>query len=259
VEDVLADFGRSQITLNGRSRLVYELGSGPVVVILSEIPGITPLVAAFARETASRGFRVVMPHLFGVDGRAPTASYANRQIARACISREFTVFARDRSSPITSWLTALCHHVSPDAPVGVVGMCLTGGFALAMMTDPIVAAPVLSQPSIPVGRRPATRRSLGLDDEQLAAVKQRVSDGVCVLGLRFTGDAYVPAERFARLREELGEGFIGVEIDSSPSNPWGYRTDAHSVLTEDLGDDPTSPTRRALEQVMEFLATRLGA
>jgi dienelactone hydrolase len=257
MKDALSDFSSSSITLRGDTRTVYEIGDGPVVIVLSEIPGITPLVANFARHTASRGFRVVMPHLFGDDGREPTSRYANHQILRACISREFTLFATKKPSRITAWLTDLCHYVSPDLPVGVVGMCLTGGFGLAMMTDPIVAAPVLSQPSLPIGPRRSSKRALGISDRQLAEVKERVADGACVLGLRFTGDAYVPAERFARLRQELGEGFIGIEIDSSEANPWGYRRDAHSVLTEDLGTNPESPTQKALEQVMAFFEERL--
>ena len=78
-----------------------------------------------------------------------------------------------------------------------------------------------------------------------------------VLGLRFTGDPVVPAERFARLREELGDRFVGVEIDSSPGNPHGNPKAAHSVLTEHLVDEPGHPTRDALEQVLDLFRTRL--
>ena len=136
-------------------------------------------------------------------------------------------------------------------------MCLTGGFALAMMVDPVVVAPVLSQPSLPFGITAAEKRSVGLSDADLTVVKERVAAGTCVIGLRFTGDRAVPAERFARLREELGDGFIGVEIDSSAGNPWGYKKAAHSVLTEDYSDAPGSPTRIALDQVLDFFAERL--
>jgi hypothetical protein len=102
------------------------------------------------------------------------------------------------------------------------------------------------------------RRALGLSDEDLAAVKRRADDGLCVMGLRFRGDKKSPSERFARLRDELGENFIGVEIDSSEPNPWGLRNAAHSVLTEDYSDALGSPTRQALDGVLAFLASRLG-
>jgi hypothetical protein len=55
----------------------------------------------------------------------------------------------------------------------------------------------------------------------------------------------------------LGDHFIGVEIDSSPGNPHGIRRLAHSVLTEDLVDEPGHPTHDALNKVLDFLRDRL--
>ena len=189
-----------------------------------------------------------------------TGSYTARSIARACVSREFATWATGRGSPIVDWmrqLAALAHRECGGPGVGAIGMCLTGGFALAMMVDPVVVAPVLSQPSLPGGITAKHRSALGLSDSDLATVKERVADGTCVIGLRFTGDKGAPPERFARLRKELGDGFIGVEIDSSEGNPWGYRKMAHSVLTEDYSDAEGSPTREALEQVLTFFADQL--
>jgi hypothetical protein len=134
-------------------------------------------------------------------------------------------------------------------------MCLTGGFALAMMVDPVVVAPVLAQPSLPVGRN--SKSELGVSASDLVTIKFRAAEGVCVLGYRFSGDKKAPAERFTRLRHELGHAFIGVEIDSSATNPWGYSTHAHSVFTEELGERKGSPTQVALEQVLTFFADRL--
>ena len=140
----------------------------------------------------------------------------------------------------------------------MVGMCLTGGFALGMLVDDAVVAPVLSQPSLPFGVTSSQKRDLGISDVDLGIVKRRVTDdGVCVLGVRFSGDRLVPEERFARLEEELGEGFVGVTIDSSKGNPYDIRSAAHSVLTEDLVDEPGHPTREALERVLEHFRTRL--
>ncbi|MEI8126854.1 MAG: dienelactone hydrolase family protein [Actinomycetota bacterium] len=262
--EALADFEMSHFTAGGSTRVVYRLGAGPAVLVLSEIPGITPLVAAFARQVAARGHRVVLPHLFGRDGHSPNNSEDRKTIQEVCISREFTLFATKKSSRITKWLNELAqyeHEANGGPGVGVVGMCLTGGFALAMMVDPVVVAPVLSQPSLPIGllRRQRARAAVGLSDDELERVKQRVAAGTCVLALRFTGDSLVPAERFATLRRELGDGFIGVEIDSSANNPWGYPPAAHSVLTEHLGPEGDTPTRRALEQVLDFFDERLAS
>jgi dienelactone hydrolase len=197
------------------------------VIVIHEIPGITPLVAEFGRKVAERGMTAVLPDLFGTPGRAPTNGYVASSMARACVNREFTVLATGRTSPVTQWLRALArreHEAAGGPGVGALGMCLTGGFALAMMVDPVVVAPVLSQPSLPLGVTGRHRRDLGISPTDLGVVKRRVDDGTCVIGLRFSGDRLSPAERFGRLREELGDGFIGVEIDSSAGNPWGYRS-----------------------------------
>jgi dienelactone hydrolase len=170
-----------------------------------------------------------------------------------CVSREFTTFARGRTSPVVGWLRALgarAHEECGGPGIGAVGMCFTGGFALGMMVDERMLAPVLSQPSLPAPLGAAARSALDLAADDLAAVKRRAADGVCVLGLRFTGDGASPPERFETLRRELGDAFIGVEIDSSKGNPFGNPANAHSVLTTHLIDEPGHPTREALDQVL---------
>ncbi len=262
VPDALSGFDRSEFTVFGTTRTVYRTGEGPAVIVISEMPGITPGVASFATAVAARGLTAVMPHVFGDDGRAPTVGYTIGSLARACVSREFTVLALGRTSPITSWLRALAHHEHERCGgpgVGVVGMCFTGGFALAMMVDDVVVAPVLSQPSLPFPIGAARRRALGISDADVERVVERAAAGTCVLGLRFSGDSGSPPERFAHLRELLGDRFIGVELDSSRGNPFGHRRMAHSVLTEDLDDRPGTPTRAALDQVLDFFVERLVA
>jgi len=268
--DVLADFERTEFTAEGKTRDVYRIGSGPGVIVISEMPGITPRVADFGRIVARDGFTAVLPHVFGEPGREVSVPYVLSSVSWGCISREFSTMALRRTSPITNWLRALARavHAELGGPgVGVVGMCFTGGFALAMMVDETVMAPVLSQPSLPFGLTRAHRRDLGVSDDDLARVKERVraseagrgdEPGLCVLALRFTGDKLVPADRFQRLRDELGDGVVTVEIDSSPGNAWGIKRNAHSVLTEELvTDDPDHPTRRALDQVLDLFRTRL--
>ena len=258
--DTLDDFERTTFTLEGATRTVFRLGTGPAVIVISELPGITPNVARFARMVAGIGCTAVMPHLFGDDGREPTLPYAAKGLFQACVSKEFATWALDRTSPVTVWLRALArseHERCGGPGVGAVGMCLTGGFALAMMVDEIVLAPVLSQPSLPLPLSKTRRRSLGISDADAQRVRERVAAGVCVLGLRFSGDRSAPPERFAALQELLGDGFVGVELDSSAGNPHGHKKTAHSVLTEDLDDRPGTPTRQALDQVLDLFRTRL--
>jgi dienelactone hydrolase len=258
--DPLEGFRRSSFTSGGETRPVFEIGTGPAVIVIAEIPGITPEVAGFARRLANAGMTAVLPELFGEPGRSMTGAYAARVFFGACIAREFATLALDRTSPVTTWLRALARdaHTRCSGPgVGVVGMCFTGGFALGMMIDDDVVAPVLSQPSLPFPIGARRKAAPGVSDADFARVKERVAHGTCVLGLRFSADVAVPAERFETLRRELGDGFVAVEIDSSPGNPHGIPRRAHSVLTNDLVDDPGHPTRAALDQVLEFLRERL--
>jgi dienelactone hydrolase len=253
-------FELSSFTHEGKTREVYRRGAGPAVVVIHEIPGITPEVADFGRRVADAGFTAALPVLFGEPGRPMTASYVAQSFGPACVSKEFSAFATGRTSPITVWLRALgaeMHEECGGPGIGAVGMCFTGGFALAMMVDDRMLAPVLSQPSLPLPISKRRKADVGIDAGDLARVKERVADGECLLGLRFTKDPAVPAARFETLRRELGDGFISVDIDSAPGNAFGIKKSAHSVLTNDLVDEPGHPTRVALDQVLAFFTQRL--
>jgi dienelactone hydrolase len=249
----------------GRStRQVYRRGEGPAVIVIAEIPGITPSVIAFADRVVGIGCTAVLPSLFGRPGAPISAGALARTLPPLCVSREFRAWARGKTSPVIGWLRALArreHERCGGPGVGAVGMCFTGGFALAMMVDPSVTAPVLSQPSLPAGISRRHRRDLHIAPADLAEVTRRCAadEDLRVLGLRFTGDIACPPERFEHLREELGDAFVAVEIDSSSGNPHGIRQRAHSVLTEDLVDEPGHPTRDALEQVLDLFRRRLLA
>jgi dienelactone hydrolase len=256
----LDGFESFQFTDSGATRTVYRRGQGPGVVVMHEIPGITPPVAAFARRVADSGFTAFLPLMFGTPGKPLSVAYVLGQMARACISHEFSVLAKNQSSPITQWLRALCRHAHQQcggSGVGAIGMCLTGNFALALMVDETVMAPVLSQPSLPFGVTASHRAALHVSDEELAIVRRRAHAGCPVLGLRFTADPMCPGERFATLRRELGDRFEGIEIDSSRGNAHGIKRTAHSVVTNDLVDTEGHPTRAALERVLGFLRERL--
>lgn len=240
---------------------VYRRGTGPGVLILHEIPGITPEVARFARRVADAGFSVALPHLFG---DLPT-HYGPLPLVQttlgACISWEFSVLRRGRRSPITDRLRRLARalHAEVGGPgVGAIGMCLTGNFALSLVLDAPVVAPVLSQPSLPFGLTRAHRADPHLDPGELDAVVRRCNQAdLRVLGLRFTHDPLSPPERFETLAGALGDRFEAVEIDSGPNNPWGLTRLSHSVVTRDLVDEEGHPTRVALDRVLAFFAEHL--
>jgi dienelactone hydrolase len=256
----LEGFAESTFTHDGVSRPVFRAGDGPAVIVIHEVPGLHPEAIAFGRRVVDAGFTVYMPSLFGTPGKPFSWGYTLRSISRACVAREFVTMATDRTSPIISWLRRLAAdaHAECGGPgVGAVGMCFTGGFALGMMVDETMLAPVLSQPSLPFPIGNKRKASVGISDADFDLVKERAAQGACVLGLRFTADPAVPPEGFETLRRELGDAFIAVEIDSSRGNPHGIKKRAHSVLTLDLVDEPGHPTRAALEQVLAFLQERL--
>jgi len=258
----LEGFTETAFTHDGVTRPVYGAGSGPGVVVVHEIPGITPLVADFGRRLVAAGFTVAMPSLAGEPGRAMSGGYVLKTFTSVCISREFSTWALNRTSPVVTWLRALARdlHARAGGPgVGAVGMCFSGGFALGMAVDAELLAPVLSQPSLPLPLGKARAGALGLSDADLARVKDRVAnENLCVLGLRFSKDRAVPDARWARYRTELGDNFIGVDIDSSAGNPHGIKKSAHSVLTEELVDEPGHPTKDALDRVIAFFRERLA-
>lgn len=266
-DDDLADFERTTFTHGGKERTIFRKGTGPAVIVMAEIPGITPKVAGFARKVADIGCTAVLPHLFGVPGRDPSAGgqlssmgLMAKTITPLCVSREFSIWAANKTSPVVEWLRALAdheHEVCGGPGVGAIGMCFTGGYALAMATHPNLLAPVLSQPSMPATMTAKQRRSIDCSPADLEIVKDRcANEGLQVLGLRFKGDRFVPPERFGFLREQLGDAFVAVELEDADANPdadlW-----PHSVVTEHLIDEPGQPTRAALDQVLELFRSRL--
>ena len=229
----------------GFTRDVYRKGTGPAVVVVHEIPGITPAVMRFAEEIVAAGFTVAMPLLVGEVGREPDGKYMAASMSKVCVSREFTTMAMRKTSPIISWLRALAkqlHREVGGKGIGAVGMCFSGGFALGMMLDDVMVAPVLSQPSLPFAFGKARAADLNLSPDDQLAVQRRAVEGCQVLGLRYTGDRLV-GNRFDSLRKLLGEQFIAVEFASTAKSD-------HSVLTEQRQED-------GVRRVVDFLREKL--
>jgi len=234
---------------------VFRTGDGPGVVIMHELPGMTKACTDFAEEVA-REFTVFLPLMFGKPG-----DYAPlRFLVRLCISREFRLFAHGGGSPIADWMRALCRkvHVECGGPgVGVIGMCLSGNFAISLMADPSVLAPVASQPSLPLGLSRRSKKALAVTQAEMSGAMARAQSGATFLGLRFSEDRLCPRERFATLRQAFGPAFMEIEIDSSKGNRWGIRPNAHSILTDDFVDESGHPTREARDAVLAFLRQKL--
>jgi dienelactone hydrolase len=256
--DPLDDFEARSLTFLDQPRRVFVAGEGPAVIVMAEIPGIHPLMARFARRVRDAGFTVWMPDLFG-DAGAPLSTLRGAGVMlRACIRREFAAFAADRSSPVIDWLRALAAHAHPlcgGRGVGAIGMCFTGNFALSLMLEPAVRAPVLSQPSLPILRK----GGMHIAPDELAQVRDRMErEDLTVLAYRFEGDRFCRAERFADYEQALGDRFVGRVLPDSAANPDGLKYMApHSVVTLHLVDREGEPTRAALDEILAFFAERL--
>jgi len=240
----------------------YEKGEGPGVVLVPEVPGITPEVLGLADHIVEQGFTVVVPSPFGTPGKPLGVGYALGVIAKLCVSAEFRAFAVNAQRPITQYLRAVARDLAGRTPgkgVGVIGMCFTGGFALATAVEDVVLAPVLSQPSVPFPLGAARKADPGLSVAEMQAVAKRTEDGLCVLGLRFSEDKTAPRERFATLSQRLGDAFEVIELDSKPGNPGGFGKMAHSVLTAEVRERPGHQALAARERVVAFLRERLSA
>jgi dienelactone hydrolase len=228
----------------GVTHPTYRKGSGPGVVIIHEIPGMTPEVIGFAEEVVAAGYTVVMPHLFGEPGAPATAGTAMKVLGRVCVSNEFTKLATGVTTPVAGWLRSLARELHDDLGgpgVGALGMCFTGGFALAMMVDASVVAPVLAQPSAPFAVGSKRSRDLNLSPADLATVKQRAAGGCQVLGLRYKKDPAI-GKRFETLSQELGDAFIKVEFEGRK----------HSTLTEHRQQE-------GVDRVLAFFDQKLHA
>ena len=264
-DDPLDDFAARDITLDGVGKRVHVAGAGPAVIVMTEMPGISPEVARFARWVRDAGFTVYLPSLFGRDGAVPQAEEGAAVFRRVCVSAEFRAFAAGAGSPVTQWLRGLARlaHGECGGPgVGAIGMCFTGNFALTMMLEPSVLAPVLCQPSLPLD----DPSGLDGDAQTMDAVSERLRrDDLTVLAYRFAGDRVCRAERFAAYAAALGERFVARVLPDSAANPEvapffaRYVPFPHSVVTAHLIDRAGEPTIAARDEILAFFARRLGA
>ncbi|MCW2792026.1 MAG: hypothetical protein JWO76_1124 [Nocardioides sp.] len=241
---LLDSWTRSEHTAAGFTHSTYRKGTGPGVIVIHEIPGLTDQVIGFGEEVVAAGFTVVLPELFGRAEAPMSVGAVLKVLPRVCVSREFTVLATGQTSPVAGWLRSLARdlHAELGGPgVGALGMCFTGGFALAMMVDSSVVAPVLCQPSLPFAVNKSHGADLNLSPTDLAAVRERAAGGCEVLGLRYREDGAV-GTRFDTLTREIGDAFIRVEFEGK----------GHSTVTEDRQQE-------GVDRVLAFFGEKLRA
>jgi dienelactone hydrolase len=263
--DPLEDFQSRKITLNETTKTVHVSGAGPAVIVIPEVPGISPHVARFARWVREAGFTVYMPSLYGRDGEPVDLEVGQATFKRVCVSAEFRAFGAGGSAPVTLWLRALAklaHDECGGPGVGAIGMCFSGNFALSMMLEPSMLAPVLSQPALPLD----DDAGLQIAPDELKIVKERLDrEDLTVMAYRFEGDRFCKSQRFAAYRQALGDRFVGHVLPDSAANPdipaffKEVIQAPHNVVTVHLIDEAGQPTRKACDEILEFFARRLAS
>ena len=262
--DPLEDFTPRKVSLNGITKLIHVAGCGPAVIVIPEIPGISPHVARFARWVRDAGFTVYMPSLYGRDGEPVDLEEGQATFKRVCVSAEFRAFGAGGSSPVTKWLRALAkfaHGECGGRGVGAIGMCFSGNFALSMMLEPSMLAPVLAQPALPLD----DEAGLEIAPDEIEAVKQRLDrEDLTVMAYRFEGDRFCKAQRFAAYSQALGPRFIGHVLPDSAANkeiPEFFAKviqTPHCVVTVHLIDAAGQPTAQARDEILAFFSMRLN-
>lgn len=225
---------------------VYHRGDGPPIVLIQELPGIGQETLRLADTFIEAGFSVYLPHLFGPIGKTSMVGNMARVF---CLRREFSVFSSGKSSPIVDWLRALCRKVCSDTGmpgVGVIGMCLTGNFAISLMGDESVLAAVASQPSMPFHSQDA----LHMSANEIASTRQRIDDTAPMLAFRFGGDPMCTAKKFASIDRHFNEDRQRIDLHTLPGK-------GHSVLTLNFVDEAGHPTREALGTVLDYFERQL--
>lgn len=225
---------------------VYSKGEGPIILIIQELPGIGLETLRLADKLTDAGFRVVIPHLFGPLGKLSVAG----NIARVfCMRREFTLFSAKKTSPVVKWLGALCQDLKQQYNVdgiGVIGMCLTGNFAISLMANDAVLAAVSSQPSLPL----LQSKALHMSARDVADVRTGLDEKGAMLAFRFAGDKLCTAAKFDALDSAFNGDRERIKLTHLEGNK-------HSVLTVHFIDKTGSPTDLALQEVLGYFADRL--
>jgi len=211
-------------------RDVYWKGNGPPLLIMHELPGLSVETFNLGQKYVEEGFRVYLPLLTGKvgDNKQTPLSLGLESLRLFCISREIHMMRSKSSSPITIWLRDLCNYIRQEnnhEGVGVIGMCLTGNFALTLMADDSVLGAVAAQPSIPF--RPKKGIHMSKSDIQ-GTIDRLDSLGHYIRAYRFKDDKVCPPEKFSTLNETFNKTRSRIILETLEHEP--QDENLHSVL-----------------------------
>lgn len=249
-----AGFDRCVFSSGGITHSVYRTGTGPTVILMHELPGLSPTAIDLGKHIAELGYTILMPLFYG------TACQRSglQAFGQLCVSREFTRLRLNKTSKVTTWLRALARAENDGRGVAAIGMCLTGGLVLGLLLEPAVVAGVAAEPALPFsyGRASKKRKgNLGIDKDEAAELEALKKP---LIAVRFKHDDICPQERLQAMRERLGAETIEVPEHGSYSDADPpIRPGAHSVLTHDHDWTAGHPSHQAYLAVLRFLQSHL--
>lgn len=226
---------------------IYRRGTGAPVILIQELPGIGKETLRLADRFVDNGFEIIMPHLFGPLEKTNMGANLLRVF---CMRKEFRLFEANKSSPIVDWLKALCQSIRDEkqvAGVGVIGMCLTGNFAISLMGDDSVLASVASQPAMPFHKQAA----LHMNEAEIQATKDRIDKTAPMKAYRFAEDRTSSGEKFQCIHQKFNtDGAHRIDLNTLPGK-------GHSVFTLDFVDEDGHPTHQALTEILGYFKAQL--
>ena len=220
------------------------------VLLLHELPGLNCKAIRFANLLAAKGYTVYLPHLLGEAGT--DSSFTNS--VKLMFDSRWSVYSESEESEIVNQIEQLANKIHADsaAQIGVIGMCLTGTFPIAIMHNPGVGAVVVAQPATPLLSVGSSRKAaLGISEARLQKAVDR--GDVPILGFRYQEDDWVsPGEKFVTLRDKFKSDFIDCSITEKELT---LDLHEHSVLTEEYGNDESN---NRVDKTIEFFDIALG-
>jgi dienelactone hydrolase len=239
--------------------------TGPPIILLHEMPALSPDLLDLALRLSRNNYSVYVPLLWGKeDENAASRFVFFRHAFELRASSRWRAGIADVHRPILDDLAELCRKIiveHPNQRIGVIGNCLTGIFPFALAARvPEVAAPIASQPTLPLTLSKSDWPKTGLSSEDTRRLQERIrtEPNFQLLGFRFEEDLVSPAARFDTLKRQFHPRFVDGTIpvkyyhcrDEMPRHP-------HAVLTECHMENPKLATSHAWQECLNFLAAKL--
>lgn len=206
-------------------------GPRPGVVLFTDIGGLRPCYHDKAQTIADDGYAVLMPNIYYRDAAGPVVpegkSFRDDDVRPTLFEYTKRLTPDAQARDFEALLAAVDAHAEfADGPIGVVGYCLTGGFALRM------AAHHPNRVAAAAGCHSANPADADDDNSPLHVV-DRIA-GRVFLG-HADGDPLMPPEQIARLDQALAAAGVAFTTELFAGAGHGF-TAADAPVYDEAAD-----------------------